>query len=153
MVARSDGFCFISSGAGSRPATLARELVPGALAKVKWVEAFVGPYYSGFTRVWKAIPPTSDYVALGTVSMTRSSLDQIPSQPPESLASQFRAVHKRALTGAAYGVPDNWVYHSSGTRVVFAVDFRYWTADLEVPVKSDCFVLDPKMTIKDWSGW
>ena len=149
--ARSDGFYCISSGLGYQPSTIARELVPGALAPVKWVEAFVGPYYKGFTRVWRAVPPTSDYVALGVVSMTRSSLSQIPAQPPASLGDQFRAVHKRALTGAALG--PTWNYKSSGTRVVYAVDNRYWYADLEIPAKGDCFALDPKMTIKDWSGW
>ncbi|KAI0091169.1 hypothetical protein BDY19DRAFT_934228 [Irpex rosettiformis] len=149
---RSDGFYFVSPAVSGVSATLARELVPGALAPVKWVEAFVGPYYkNAYTRVWRAVPPTSDYVALGFVSMTRDSVSQLPAQPPASLADQFRAVHKLALTGASKGVSQT--FHSSGNRVVFSVDYRYWHADLEIPVKSDCFVLDPKMTIKDWSGW
>ncbi|KAI0091170.1 hypothetical protein BDY19DRAFT_686686 [Irpex rosettiformis] len=151
-VARSDGFYLLSPSPGDGEATTARELVPGALAPVKWEEAFVGPYYkNAYTRVWRAIPPTSDYIALGFVSMTRSSISEIPAQPPASLADQFRAVHKLALTGASKGVSQ--IFHSSGNRVVFEVDYRYWHGDTEVPVKSDCFVLDPKMTIKNWSGW
>ncbi len=151
--ALSDGFYFISPAVNGHPITIARELVPGALAPVKWEEAFVGPYYSAVTRVWRAVPPTSEYVALGFVSMTRPSIDDIPLQPPAWLGGQFRAVHKRALTGAASDSVSSWSYWSSTNRVVYAVDYRYWNADVELPHKSDCYVLDPQMTIKDWSGW
>ena len=151
-IARSDNFYLISPGLGSKPVTLGREMVPGALAVVKWVEAFVGPYFQDASiRVWKAVPPTDDYVAMGIVAMTRTSLGDIPAQPPAALADRFRAVHKRALTGASLG--PTAIYKSSGTRVVYAVDNRYWYADMELPLKSDCYALDPKMTVSDWSGW
>ncbi|KAI0766732.1 hypothetical protein BC629DRAFT_1596249 [Irpex lacteus] len=148
---RSDGFYLITLQF-KHPQYHRQGACPGALAPVKWEEAFVGPYYSdSVTRVWRAIPPTSDYVALGFVSMTRKSIGDIPAQPPASLAGSFRAIHKLALTGAAVGA--HAVFHSSGNRVVYWVDYRYWYADIEVPEKSDCYVLDPKMTIKNWSGW
>lgn len=83
--------------------------------------------------------------------MTGSSASAIPKQPPESLAGQFRAIHKRALTGASKGATSVW--HTENNRVVFATDYRFYLAELEVPPKGDMFVLDPKMTVKDWSGW
>ncbi|KAI0696461.1 MAC/Perforin domain-containing protein [Cytidiella melzeri] len=151
---RSDGWYFISPAISGTKCVLAKDLVPGALAPVKWVEAYVGPYNQGdkVTRFWRAVPPTSDYVALGCVAMMGNSAREIPSQPPAELASQFRAVHKRALTGAVYGVL-NWIYSSTQNRKIFAVDTRYWFADLEIPLKGDCYVLDPQATVKDWSGW
>ncbi|KAI0696241.1 hypothetical protein BC835DRAFT_1414356 [Cytidiella melzeri] len=153
LTIRSDGWYFISPAYEGTKCTLAKELVPGALAPVKWVEAYVGPYYSSkVTRFWRAVPPTSDYVALGCVAMMGYSANDIPKEPPAELAGQFRAVHKRALTGAVHGVLENWIYRSTQNRMVFAVDMRYWLADLEVPLKGDCYVLDPKMTVKDWIG-
>lgn len=155
LVERSDGWYWISPSVLKTPATLVKELVPGALAPVTWVEAFVATYFGRVTRFWRAVPPTLDYIAVGFVAMAGSSASAIPSQPPADLAGQFRAVHKLAMTGASTGVPDNWVYHNYDDRkkMVFAVDYRYWLADLEVPRKADLFVLDPKMTIQEWRRW
>lgn len=153
-IARSDGWYFLSPGSMGNNSTpiIGKELVPGALAPVKWAEIFTDRApYQRFTRFWKAVPPTSDYVALGFVAMQGSSVNALPAQPPASLADQFRAVHKLALTGASKGATLS-TQTLSGQKF-FAVDYRYWLADREVPVKGDCFVLDPKMAIKDWQGW
>lgn len=153
-VVRSDDWYFLSPSIQGTLPILARELVPGALAPVKWMEAFTGPSSSSnrVTRFWKAIPPTSDYIAIGFVAMTGSSANAIPSQPPASLAGRFRAVHKLALTGAARGVTNSYQYQGNGGRV-FRIDYRYLLADIELPVQGDSFALDPKMIIRDWSGW
>jgi hypothetical protein len=128
------------------------ELVPGALAEVKWEEIFVASYYSSkVTRFWKAIPPTPDYVAMGCVAMTGTSVSAIPKQPPAELVKRFRAVHKSALTQATYGVYG--IYHSDGPRVVYGVDYRYWFADVELPFKEDCLRLDPKGAVLEGNGW
>jgi hypothetical protein len=128
--------------------------VPGALAPVTWVEAFVVnlTHLNKASRFWRAVPPTSDYIALGFVAMTKDKIEDIPAQPPAELTGQFRAVHKRALSAATRGA-EPWKWDGPGNRKLFAVDFRYWFADLEVPRKEDCFVLDPKMAIKEWTGW
>jgi hypothetical protein len=131
--------------------------VPGALAPVKWKIAFDAHHgnLNLMTRFWRAVPPTSDYVALGFVAMS-GILGQLPSNPVEEVAGQFRAVHKRALTGASIGVPnDGYIFrnYSNPKQMIFMVEARYSFADLEIPPKSDMFVLDPKMVNKEWSGW
>lgn len=123
---------------------------------MKWAEVYVASCYWGqVTRFWKAIPPTKDYIALGFVALTAPKVEDLPAQPPATLVDQFRAIHKRALTGAVRGTPDDWVYRNGAdtNRMVFAVDYRYWLADLEVLRREDSFVLDPKMSVKDWTGW
>ncbi|KAI0341925.1 hypothetical protein BDW22DRAFT_1345703 [Trametopsis cervina] len=150
--ARSDSWYMISSGLGGTEAVLAKELVPGALSPVGWEEAYLGPYYSDkVTRVWRAVPPTDQYLALGTVAMTGDSGYSLPSQPPDWLAGRFRAVHKRALTTATVGVTGH--YDSNPPDEIYWVDYRYWNADTELPRDQDCFVLSDSMTVKDWSGW
>ncbi|KAI0682376.1 hypothetical protein BC835DRAFT_1424502 [Cytidiella melzeri] len=150
---RTDGWYFISPTLAGGPCTLAKELVPGALAPVKWVEVFVAPYYDEkVTRVWKAVPPTSDYVALGFVAMSGKSASQIPLQPPAALAGQFRAVHKRALTVDTNGVGDNLIFQGPQNHLVFAVGARYWLTDVKIPPPEDCFVLDPKVAVLDWDN-
>ncbi|KAF9030960.1 hypothetical protein BDZ89DRAFT_1132088 [Hymenopellis radicata] len=149
---RVDEWYYITPGAGTEPSIIISELVSGALAPVKWEEIFVAPFYSSkVTRFWKAIPPTPDYVAMGCVAMTGTSASAIPSQPPAALAGRFRAVHKSALTQSKNGVYG--IYHSDGPRVVYAVDYRYWFADVELPFKEDCLRLDPKGAVLEGSGW
>jgi hypothetical protein len=128
------------------------EMVPGALAEVKWEEIFVARYYNDkFTRFWKAIPPTPDYVAMGCVAMIGKSVSAIPKQPSPELVKRFRAVHKRALTRAKTGVYP--AYNTDGPWVVYGVDYRYWFADVELPFNEDCLRLDPKGTVLEGSGW
>ena len=84
--------------------------------------------------------------------MTGRSANDIPSQPPAALAGRFRAIHKLALTGSARGVTDS--YQEEGRRgIIYLVDHRYVLGGTELPFQGDTFVLDPKMTIRDWSGW
>ncbi|KAI0341912.1 hypothetical protein BDW22DRAFT_1429431 [Trametopsis cervina] len=149
----TDTWYMVSSGLGGTAAVLGQELVPGALAPVTWEEAFVGPYYSSaVTRVWRAVPPTSDYYVFGCVAMTGDSADTLPKQPPASLAGRFRAVHKCALTQASVGVA-NWHYDSNPPDEIYAVDYRYWNAGTALPKKEDCLVFDSKNARKDWNGW
>ncbi|KAI0700905.1 MAC/Perforin domain-containing protein [Cytidiella melzeri] len=155
---RTDSWYIISLGAGGEAkSVLAKELVPGALAPVKWQEVLLvdvtHPTIKA-TRFWKAIPPTSDYIALGCIGMSGTSASAIPAQPPTSLAGRFRAVHKRALTTALYGA-QGFVYYGTGgpNRLFYAVDYRYWFVGKELPLKSDCYILDNKMAVKDWTGY
>lgn len=132
---------------------LARELVPGALAPVRWVEVFTGPAPNNrITRFWRAIPSTPDYIAIGFIAVTGNSATAIPSQPPASLAGRFRAIHRLALTGAVRGVTYSSPNQGRGGRV-FQIDYRYCLADIELPIQGDSFVLDPKLTRRDWSDW
>ena len=154
-VERSGDWYLISPGVHWAPKpVLARELVPGALAPVKWVEVFTNTYQykTGATRVWKAVPPTSDYIALGVVAMSAASASALPSQPPDALAGRFRAIHKLALTRSSKGVTDSYQFRGKG-GIVYRVDHRYILAGNERPVQGDTFVLDPKMAIKDWGSW
>ncbi|KAI0683226.1 hypothetical protein BC835DRAFT_1423503 [Cytidiella melzeri] len=148
---RTDAWYFVTPGVDTRESVLVKELVPGALAPVKWVVVFDGTYRSRSTRFWTAVPPTSDYVALGCVGMTGWDL---PDQPPESLAGRFRAVHKRALSEAHSQDGVDHVWRGEKNHLLYSVDYRYLYADTDVPPKKDCFVLDEKMTVKEgWVGW
>jgi hypothetical protein len=154
LVGCPDGWYWISPGVGGDAPTIAKELVPGAFAQVTWTEVFVATYNSGdqsVTRFWRAVPPTSDYVALGFVAMSGSSASAIPSQPSDSLAGRFRAVHKRALTGASTGVTEVFSNDDNPSQTLFSVDNHYWLADIGTPHKEDLYVLDPKSTIQEWS--
>ncbi|KAI0086753.1 hypothetical protein BDY19DRAFT_958469 [Irpex rosettiformis] len=156
---RADQWYFISPGMGlkdfDRPCIIAKELVPGALAPVRWIHLFdTSRGYGQATRFWRAVPPTPDYVALGCVAHTMYTNDpSFPSQPSESLAGQFRAIHKRALTGAKDGA--TWIRNNVGNmnRLAFYADYRYVLADTEIPPQEDVFVLDPKMCVRGWTGW
>ncbi|KAI0684450.1 MAC/Perforin domain-containing protein [Cytidiella melzeri] len=149
----ASGWYYISPGVQSMGAVIVTEMVPGALAPVKWEEIFVAPGpYSQATRFWRAIPPTLDYIAMGVVAVTASSAAALPSQPPASLVGSFRAVHKRTLTAAVTGATwqSNYTYEN---RKFFSVDNRYWFADMQLPPKLDCFRLDPKGAILEGDGW
>ncbi|KAI0684447.1 hypothetical protein BC835DRAFT_1310575 [Cytidiella melzeri] len=148
---RSDGWYLISSGLGGYGAVIVKELVPGALAQVKWEEIWVTPGpYSKSTRFWRAIPPTPDYLAMGVVAVMASSASALPSQPPAALAGNFRAVHKSALTAAVTGATRQRSYQN---HRFFGVDMRYWFADTQFPPKLDCFRLDPKGVVLEGDGW
>ncbi|KAI0684449.1 hypothetical protein BC835DRAFT_1422312 [Cytidiella melzeri] len=147
---RSDGWYLISSGLGGYGAVIVKELVPGALAQVKWEEIWVTPGDSKFTRFWRAIPPTPDYLAMGVVAVMASSASALPSQPPAALAGNFRAVHKSALTAAVTGATRQRTYQN---HRFFGVDMRYWFADTQFPLKIDCFRLNPKGVVLEGEGW
>jgi hypothetical protein len=151
--ASDSGWHFITPGfRDSEVPIIVSELVKGALAPVKWEEIFVSDAYdSKVTRFWRAIPPTPDYVAMGCVGMTGTSASSIPKQPPPELADHFRAVHKRALTGAKEGVY-NVKYDPEG-RMIYAIDARYWFVGYELPFAEDCLRLDPKGAQLEGSGW
>ena len=129
---------------------IASELVPGALAPVKWEISFVGQYWSASrTTFWRAIPPTPDYVALGCVACTYPASASAPSQPPDNVASRFRAVHKRALTTPASSLsPIYNAYNSKG--VAYGVESRYISAATALPLKADCYKLDPKNSVQEF---
>jgi hypothetical protein len=121
---------------------------------VTWTEAFVASYATGdmaVTRFWRAVPPTSDYVALGFVAMTGSSASTIPSQPPDSLTSRFRAVHKRALTHASSGVTVRYQNANDTAQSLYQIDNHYWLADTAILQNQDLYVLDPKSNTLEWS--
>lgn len=143
----------MSPGLGGRPATIASELVPGALAPVKWEPAFIGSCHGGNTHTtyWRAIPPTSDYIALGCVASMTPASSSNPTQPPDSIARRFRAVHKRAITAAKNGVTTSWKYYNYPQDVVYIIDGRYVHGDTALPHKSDCYILDPKNTVEESS--
>ncbi|KAI0088021.1 MAC/Perforin domain-containing protein [Irpex rosettiformis] len=124
------------------PAVIVSELVPGALAPVKWEKACDSPG----ARFWRAVPPTSDYVALGAVGMS-GDFAQIFNQPPEEVANRFRAVHKSALTSAEYGVQDVYSSPFAENCKIFSVDGQYWYADTAPLNRLDCMRLDPKNVI------
>ncbi|KAI0685524.1 hypothetical protein BC835DRAFT_1421168 [Cytidiella melzeri] len=151
---RSDGWYYITPAATQTSAVVVQELVPGALAPVKqWQLMFLTPGpYSSQTAVWRAIPPSPDYVAMGVVCYTISGNSSLPLEPPPSLAGHFRAVHKSALTAAVNGVTwyANYWYED---RKFFSIDKRYWFADTQFPLKADCFRLDPKGVIQEGDGW
>ena len=133
---------------GIRP-VIASELVPGALAPVKWEIAFVGEYYStNRTTFWRAIPPSSDYVALGCVAFTNPTSSSAPSRPPDSIASRFRAVHKRAITTASSLTPKYTAYKYQG--VVYGIESRYISTGTNFPVTADCYKLDPKNSVQEF---
>ncbi|KAI0690007.1 hypothetical protein BC835DRAFT_1418097 [Cytidiella melzeri] len=148
---RSDGWYYITPALSTQGAVIVSELVPGALAEVKWQEIFAtpGPYFKD-TRFWRAIPPTPDYVAMGVVAVTTSSAAPYPLQPPAALVDHFRAVHKSALTAATKGVE---TIYRNGNNKFFSVDNRYWFADTQLPLELDCYKLDPKGVILEGSGW
>lgn len=154
-------------GVGTAPAVIVEELVPGALAPVKWEKAFDGPtteftkliqFFPAlpkFTRFWRAIPPTSDYVALGFVCVSEPEKESLPLQPPAELADRFRAVHKRALKPAVDGPTTTYVMVGNSGYMVFAIDSCYWLAGNQKPFKEDSFVLnlDKKVVVKEGDGW
>ncbi|KAI0812731.1 MAC/Perforin domain-containing protein [Irpex lacteus] len=153
---RSDDWYFVSPGAivvdplpdqGEFPAVIASELVPGALAPVKWEKACDG--LVGATveaRFWRAIPPSSDYVALGAVGM--SGVESVLyDQPPEDLVRGFRAVHKRALASAEKGVEATYTCSWNERCKIFNVDGKYWYADTAPLNKQDCMRFDTKNVI------
>ncbi|KAI0689992.1 hypothetical protein BC835DRAFT_210307 [Cytidiella melzeri] len=148
---RSDGWYYITPAVSTNGAVIVKELVPGALAEVEWKEIFVAPgAYSRSVRFWRAIPPTTDYLAMGVVAVMASSAGALPSQPPEALVGHFRAVHKSALTAALRGVTTRYVYEN---RWFFCVEKRYWFADTQLPLLLDCFKLDPKAVVLEGDGW
>ncbi|KAI0685508.1 hypothetical protein BC835DRAFT_1421152 [Cytidiella melzeri] len=147
----SDGWYYISPGLGPYPAVIVKELVTGALATVKWQEIItVEGRYSTSTRFWRAIPPTSDYLAMGVVGVTASSLAELPSQPPPALTGPFRAVHKNALAAAKVGVTYTYSY---GHHKCFAIDYIYWSAGTKVPLDQGCFRLYPTTVTLEGEGW
>ena len=105
---------------------------------------------------WRAIPPTSDYVALGFVAFSRPAIFLPPPVPPASISARFRAVHKRALTiTTAKTTPIYWTTAPSGTGtagVLYGVDGRFISADTVLPNKADCYKLDPKNVVEE-SRW
>ena len=139
----------------NNPAFIGSELVPGALAPVKWEKICEGFSYKS-TRVtfWRAIPPTSDYLALGCIASANPWSSDAPSQPPDSIAARFRAVHKRALTTATGKTfPIYWITHPSGTGnvgAVFGMDGRFISAETVLPNKVDCYKLDPKNVVQEY---
>jgi hypothetical protein len=144
----------------SYPAIIVFELpaVKNALAPVKWEEAFMISNKSKETipalyqtiRMWRAIPPTPDYIALGCVGMLIwTPSEAIPIDPSPEVADRFRAVHKSALTAASAGVTRE--YRCEGNEVIFAVDDRYWYADTALLAKQDCYKLDPKNVIEEFN--
>lgn len=145
----------ISPGLGSIPAVIASELVPGALAPVKWEVEFVGSYNptKEHTIFWRALPTSSDYLAVGCVASMVPANSSIPSQPPANIAARFRAVHKRALTAPAKDLTPLYHYYSDTVtqNVVFGVDGRYIQANTTIPNKADCYILDPKNTVEEFS--
>ena len=126
------------------PAIIASEIVAGALAPVKWELACeqVNKDLTA-TGFWRAIPPTSDYVALGSIGFN-GTLISIAMGPPEQLASRFRAVHKRALKAASSGVTDVYTSAANDKCKIFSVDDRYWYADRATLDKRDCVIFDPE---------
>jgi hypothetical protein len=127
------------------------QAVKGVFAPVNWEKAFDGKLFSffGTIRFWRAVPPTTDYVALGCVGMLLpTSSGEMLEQPPQELVERFRAVHKSTLTAASTGVTTT--YQGKGRQFIFAVDDRYWYADTDMLVKQDCYKLDPKMVIEDF---
>ncbi len=156
LIGRSDDWYFVSPGAivvdplpdqGEFPAVIASELVPGALAPVKWEKAcdgLVGAMVEA--RFWRAIPPSSDYVALGAVGM--SGVESVLyDQPPEDLVRGFRAVHKRALASAEKGVEATYTCSWNERCKIFNVDGKYWYADTAPLNKQDCMRFDTKNVI------
>ncbi|KAI0693082.1 hypothetical protein BC835DRAFT_1416168 [Cytidiella melzeri] len=147
----SDGWYFISPGLGGCGAVIVKERVPGALAKVKWQEIFTVPATDTpgieppATRFWRAIPPSSDYLAMGVVAAFAFTARHLPSQPSASLADHFRAVHKSALAAAERGVS---IEYKPNNRHFFAIDGTYWFAGKYLPLRQDCLRLDPEMV--DW---
>ena len=126
------------------PAIIASELVAGALAPVKWELACDQLNKDGTAAgFWRAIPPTSDYVALGSIGLDGDAMS-IAMGPPEPLASQFRAVHKRALKAASSGVTDVYTSAINDKCKIFCVDGRYWYADRATLDKRDCVIFDPE---------
>ncbi|KAI0685525.1 hypothetical protein BC835DRAFT_516999 [Cytidiella melzeri] len=124
---RSDGWYYITPGLLAGSAVIVTELVPGALAPVKWQLMY--------------ITPGRDSLSSG-----------IPLQPPASLAGHFRAVHRSALTAAATGVTWYPSYSYEDCKF-FSIDNRYWFADTQFPLKEDCFMLDPKGVVQEGDGW
>ncbi|KAI0087156.1 MAC/Perforin domain-containing protein [Irpex rosettiformis] len=150
---RTSDWYVISPGLGGIPPVIASELVPGALAPVKWEQAFIGWNSGRRTRTtfWRALPPTSDYIAMGCVASMNPAESSVPSQPPASVASRFRAVHKRALTTPAKSLTP--VYRNYGEKqgVVYAVEGRYVSAETVLPNERDCYILDPKNVVEEFS--
>ncbi len=127
------------------PAVIASELVPGALAQVTWEKAC--DVNGHLARFWRAIPPTSDYVALGAVG-TYDYDATSNDQPPAELVARFRAVHKSALAASTSGVDYVRTMYASDGKI-FGVDSTYWYADTATLNKLDCKRLDPKNVIME----
>ncbi|KAI0690009.1 hypothetical protein BC835DRAFT_1308110 [Cytidiella melzeri] len=153
-----DGWYFITPGLGGRGAIIAKELVPGALAKVKWQEIFVAPardiaiIQPPCTRFWRAISPSSDYVAMGVVAVSAIAASQLPSEPPAALADHFRALHRSAVIPALTGVSRTFTFES---RYFFAIDDIYWFAGKQLPPQAECFRMGPhkQMVILEGDDW
>lgn len=154
LVDRSGDWFYITPGVelerargDERPAVIASELVQGALAPVKWEKACDGDATGDvLARFWRAVPPTTDYVALGAVGVggyDASTYDQ----PPDELVARFRAVHKSALAAAEHGVESVRTSMFNPNCKIFGVDDKYWYADTVTLNKLDCKRLDPENVI------
>lgn len=138
----------MSPGVENIPAVIASELVPGALAPVRWERAFSDNQETGTTDIWRAIPPSSDYIALGCIASVRtkatnSESQEDPSEPPAHIAARFRAVHRSAVMTAKDGVTKWWHYANNARFVVYLMDNHYVRADTIGPFPGDCYILDP----------
>ena len=105
---------------------------------------------------WRAIPPTSDYVAMGSIASINPMIAIPPSQPPANIAARFRAVHKRALTTfTGSTTPIYWITDPSASGiagVVYGLDSRFISADTVLPNHADCYRFDPKNVVEENRG-
>ena len=155
LIARSDDWYWVTPGSEGDGLILVKELVSGALAPVKWEHLYTDrdPKDEYRTTFWRAIPPTRDYVALGYVGFTVwGKGGETPKEPP-TIAQRFRAVHKKCLTGSSLQITSIGPLGRRPELFSFIVDYRYNYVDYEPPRQFDFYVLDPKMTIRDWEGW
>ncbi|KAI0685506.1 hypothetical protein BC835DRAFT_1421150 [Cytidiella melzeri] len=145
-----DGWYLISLGltgtiglSETFPVILAQELVPGALAQVTWEVILTVPAKAEkrHTQFWRAIPPTSDYVAMGVFAFTDLTGNQ-KSQPPEELVRYFRAVHKSALAASSVTLE-----YSFRDNKYFCVGNTHWFAGKRLPREKDLFTLHSPMVI------
>ncbi|KAI0683623.1 hypothetical protein BC835DRAFT_1423177 [Cytidiella melzeri] len=145
-----DGWYLISLGltgtiglSETFPVILAQELVPGALAQVTWEVILTVPAKAEkrHTRFWRAIPPTSDYVAMGVFAFTDLSGNH-KSQPPEKLVRYFRAVHKSALAASSVTLE-----YSFRENKYFCVGNTHWFAGKQLPREKDLFTLHSPMVV------
>ena len=104
---------------------------------------------------WRAIPPTSDYLALGGVASINPRGFNPPSQPPANIVARFRAVHKRAITAfTGKTTPIYWITNPSGSGTagaVYGLDSRFISADTVLPNQADRYRFDPKNVVEEYS--
>ena len=82
------------------------------------------------------------------MAFTNPTSSSAPSQPPSSIASRFRAVHKRAITTASSLTPKYTAYKYQG--VVYGIESRYISTGTNFPVTADCYKLDPKNSVQEF---